>query len=106
MCEKDGYIERYYVEDPNDKVDLTIKDMQRYTRNLIEEETNLGSMIESALKSNQKEDEQAAQSTETDIVDMEDLSLEDIEKQVVSDQDFMEFSEFLEREGLTSEDLE
>jgi hypothetical protein len=27
MCEKQGYIERFYVEQPNDKVDFTIKDM-------------------------------------------------------------------------------
>jgi hypothetical protein len=27
MCEKQGYIERYYIESPNDKVDFTIQDM-------------------------------------------------------------------------------
>jgi hypothetical protein len=27
LCEKQGYIERFYVDDPNDKVDATIKDM-------------------------------------------------------------------------------
>ncbi|MBR4845242.1 MAG: hypothetical protein IKU98_02350, partial [Bacteroidaceae bacterium] len=41
MCEKQGYIERYYTDNPKDKVDITIQDMQRYTRTLIEEETNL-----------------------------------------------------------------
>ena len=24
LCEKEGYIERYYIEKPNDKVDFTI----------------------------------------------------------------------------------
>ena len=57
LCEKDGYIERYYVESPNDKVDLTIQDMQRYTRTLIEEETNISTMVEKALRENAKEDE-------------------------------------------------
>ena len=37
LCEKQGYIERFYIDQPNDKVDLTIQDMQRYTRTLIEE---------------------------------------------------------------------
>nr|DAM75999.1 MAG TPA: hypothetical protein [Caudoviricetes sp.] len=46
MCEKQGYIERYYIDTPNDKVDFTIKDMQKYTRTLIERETNLGNMID------------------------------------------------------------
>jgi hypothetical protein len=27
MCEKKGYIERFYIESPNDRVDLTIQDM-------------------------------------------------------------------------------
>lgn len=27
MCEKEGYIERYYIDSPNDKVDFTIQDM-------------------------------------------------------------------------------
>jgi hypothetical protein len=27
LCEKEGYIERYYIESPKDKVDLTIADM-------------------------------------------------------------------------------
>ena len=52
MCEKEGYIERYYIDSPNDKVDFTIQDMQRYTRSLIEDETNLGSMVEKALREN------------------------------------------------------
>jgi len=27
MCEKQGYIERFYIDQPNDKVDFTIQDM-------------------------------------------------------------------------------
>ena len=50
MCEKQGYIERYYIESPKDRVDLTIADMQRYTRTLVEEETNLTLMVEKALR--------------------------------------------------------
>ena len=57
LCEKQGYIERFYIDSPNDKVDLTIQDMQRYTRTLIEEETNLSNMVELALKQIQKEEE-------------------------------------------------
>ena len=93
MCEKQGYIERYYVEQPNDKVDLTILDMQRYTRTLIEEETNLTLMVEKALRENAKED--ADNEDAEDIVDDIDLSLEDLEK-VIKDQDFSDFEEFLE----------
>jgi hypothetical protein len=27
LCERQGYIERFYIDEPNDKVDETIKDM-------------------------------------------------------------------------------
>ena len=27
LCEKEGYIERFYIDSPNDKVDITIRDM-------------------------------------------------------------------------------
>ena len=97
MCEKQGYIERYYIESPNDKVDFTIQDMQRYTRTLIEEETNLSTMIEAALRQNAKEDDDSQNNNEDEIIDDVDLDIEDLEKQI-SDKDFEEFSEFIDDE--------
>lgn len=102
MCEKQGYIERYYIEQPNDKVDFTIQDMQRYTRTLIEEETNLSSMIEQALKQNAKEDQDAANNTEDSIIDDADLSIEELEK-TLEDKDFTDFNNFLEDEAAEDE---
>jgi hypothetical protein len=90
LCEKQGYIERYYVDSPKDKVDLTIQDMQRYTRTLIEEETNLTLMVEKALRENAKEDKTDASADVSDIVDIDDLSLEDLEKSI-KDSDYTEF---------------
>lgn len=93
MCEREGYIERYYNEQPNDRVDLTIKDMQRYTRTLIEEETSLGAMVEKAIRENAKEDEANAQNTEDTIIDDAELSIEDLEK-TIKDDDYLEFEDF------------
>ena len=101
LCEKDGYIERYYVESPNDKVDLTIQDMQRYTRTLIEEETNLSTMVEKALRENAKEDEEDAKNNESDIIDEADLSIEDLEK-TLKDEDYTDFEDF--KDELAQED--
>ena len=98
MCEKQGYIERYYVESPKDRVDLTIADMQRYTRTLIEEETNLPVMVEKALREIEKEDKDNAANTEDEIVDDIELSLEDLEA-TLKDKDFEDFDEFLEEEA-------
>ena len=97
LCEKEGYIERYYIEKPNDKVDFTIQDMQRYTKTLIEEETNLSNMIEMALKQNAKEDEDEKNQLDADIVDDADLSIEELEKSL-KDEDFEDFEEFKENE--------
>ena len=98
MCEKQGYIERYYIESPKDRVDLTIADMQRYTRTLVEEETNLTLMVEKALRDIEKEDKDNAENTEYSIVDDLIVDLSDIEK-TIKDSDFTEFDEFLEEEA-------
>lgn len=98
LCEKEGYIERFYVNEPNDRVDETIKDMQRYTKTLIEKETNLSALIEQAVKQNMKED--ADNSEDTDEIIFDDL--DEVEKEL-NDEDFEEFNEFLDEEG--NEDL-
>lgn len=105
LCEKDGFIARYYVGEPNDKVDQTILDMKRYTKTLITEETNLGNLIEEAIKSNQREDEAAANADDTDtgLTDEEDL-IEELEEQL-RDEDFEEYSEFLDNEEASDADL-
>ena len=103
LCEKQGYIERYYIESPKDRVDLTIADMQRYTKTLVEEETNLSIMVEKALRDIEKEDEANAENTEDMIIDDIDLSLEDLEK-TLKDQDYVDFQEFLDEEAEADSD--
>lgn len=102
ICEKQGYIERFYSDTPNDKVDLTIQDMQRYTRTLIEEETNLTLMVEKAIRDNEKEDQKNAENTEDEIVDDIDLSLEDLER-TIKDKDFEEFEDFVDNQASEDE---
>ena len=104
LCEKQGYIERYYIESPKDRVDLTIADMQRYTRTLIEEETNLPNMVEKALREIDKEDKANAENTEDSIVDDIDFSLEDLEA-TIKDQDFSDFEDFLEDSAAADADF-
>ena len=101
ICEKDGFIPRYYVGEPNDKVDQTIIDMKRYTRTLITEETNLGNLIEEAIKNNQKEDEAEKEAA---LLDSETLDIEELEEEL-RDQDFEDYSEFLENEEASDADL-
>ena len=91
ICEKEGFIERYYTDGPKDRVDETIRDMKDYTRSLVVEEMNLGNLIENAVK------EMAAQEAKEEDEDVdEDLSLEEIE--ALKDSDYLEFSDFIDAE--------
>ena len=72
--------------------------MQRYTRTLIEDETNISTMVEKALRENAKEDEEKAKNAENDIVDDADLSIEELEK-TLKDSDYTDFEEFKEQEA-------
>ena len=91
LCEKEGYIERFYIDNPNDKVDITIRDMQKYTKDLVEKETNLSSMIEQAIKNNMREDE-------NDEEDDDEIIFDDDIFGELSDSDFEDFNKFLEEE--------
>lgn len=102
LCEKEGFIPRYYIGEPNDKVDETIRDMQRYTTTLVNEELNLGNLIEQAIKQNAREDEEALLANDEDITD-EDVIAE-IESEL-HDEDYEDFNEFLDNEAATDEDL-
>ena len=73
-------------------------DMKRYTKTLIMEETNLGNLIEEAIKNNMKEDEAAKQNSEDGINLDEDDIVEELEGQL-HDQDFEEYSDFLDNEA-------
>ena len=75
--------------------------MQRYTRTLIEEETNISTMVEKALRENAKEDEEDAKNNESDIIDEADLSIEDLEK-TLKDEDYTDFEDF--KDELAQED--
>lgn len=92
MCEKDGYIEKYYIDKPRDKVDATLEDMKRYTNNLISGESDLITMIENAIRQNIREDE-AAKDNNEDIVD-DDLSIDDIEEEL-KDSDIIDYNDFI-----------
>jgi len=57
MCEKDGFIPRFHADEPLDKADRVIQDMQKYTHDLITEELGLENLIENAVKNMERERE-------------------------------------------------
>ena len=98
LCEREGFIPRYYIDEPNDKVDRTLQDLQSYTRDLINEETNLSSMIEHALREIEKDKENEAKLESDDGTDDEEAFesslFEDGSEKVLRDEDFAAFNEF------------
>jgi uncharacterized protein YaaN involved in tellurite resistance len=95
ICEKDGFIPKYYTAGPQDHVDRVLEDMQRYTRTLIENEAGLSQMIENAMKQMEDEAERIKEAGEASEED-EEASLFDYEKPVLEDEDFADFQEFEE----------
>ncbi len=98
ICERDGFIPRYYVEKPADKIDLVLKDMQGYTRTLVMEEMGLGSMIENAVR--QIEQDKEKEEAEDKLSDDEYADLFNSEDDdIITAEDFEEFNEFQEEEA-------
>lgn len=99
ICEKEGFIPRYYTDGPQDKVDRTLEDLQGYTKTLVMEEMNLGNMIESSMKEIMADKEREAQvdadGNEEDEAFEEQLFSESSD-QLLSDEDFMAFDEMEE----------
>ena len=102
VCEKDGFIPRYYVEKPEDRIDLILKDLQGYTRTLVMEEMGLGNMIENAVK--QIEQDREKENAEGELSEDEYADLFNDENEVLSTADFEEFNEFQAND--VNEDLE
>ena len=99
VCEKQGFIPRYYVDGPQDRVDETLQDMKNYTRTLVTEEMNLGNLIENAVKEMAKaENKEEDEDIEDEIMTMEELD-------ELKDEDFIEQNEFLDGESSTDKDL-
>ena len=98
LCERDGFIPRYYVDSPKDRVDETILDLQNYTKTLVVEEMNLGNLIEGAVREMVREENKE----EDEDVDDEMLDFDSIEE--IKDQDFDEFNDFVEEESVNDEE--
>ena len=89
ICEKEGFIPRFHTDDPMDRVDETLADLKYYTKTLVTEEMNLGNLIENAIKEMAKEE---AKEEDEDIED-EIMSLDEIN--LLKDEDFAEYGDFL-----------
>ncbi len=102
VCERDGFIPRYYVDQPNDHIDLVLKDLQGYTKTLVTEEMGLGNMIENALKQIEQDKEKEETSDELSADEYDDLFNENAE--MLNAEDFVEYNDFIDSD--VNEDVE
>lgn len=100
MCEREGFIPRYYTDGPKDKPDETLADLRNYTHRLVTEEMNLGNLIESAARTMAREE---AKEEDEETTDIEDLDLHELEEEVLTDNDFLNHYQFIEDEQADDE---
>ena len=97
ICEKDGFIPRFCTDIPQDKVDMTLRDMNEYVRKLVTQDLGFGQQIEDALRKIQiqkemNEEAERRQEEEGDDYDPYATSSE------LADEDIANFYEHLEKQ--------
>lgn len=76
MCERDGFIPRFCTDIPQDKVDITLKDMNNYVNKLVTQDLGFGQQIEDALKKIQIQQEMNENAEDIDLEDLDEIPQE------------------------------
>lgn len=97
ICEKDGFIPRFCTDIPQDKVDMTLRDMNEYVRKLVTQDLGFGQQIEDALRKIQiqKEMNEEAEKRQAEEGDDYDPYASTSE---LADEDIAQFYEHLEKQ--------
>ena len=107
ICEKQGFIPKYYTDGPQDKVDRVVEDLRKYTKDLVSNETNLDTMFESAQRQIEEEQERITNAAEAGENNAEEEDkLFDYDDYELTDKDYEDMSDFIEAEALSDEEVE
>ena len=93
MCEREGFIPRFATDIPQDKVDITLRDMNEYVQKLVTQDLGFGQQIEDALKKIQIQKE----------MQQEDNGFWQDEEDTLDDEDYQEY--FAEVEAQKEQDM-
>lgn len=85
ICEQDGFIPRFATDIPQDKVDVTLQDMQNYLHKLVTQDLGFGQQIEDSLKKIMLQKEMNSAADQDEVEELQD-------------EDFQAFSEEKERQ--------
>lgn len=97
ICEKDGFIPRYCTDIPQDKVDLTLRDMNEYVRKLVTQDLGFGQQIEDALRKIQIQKEMNEEATRLQEEEGDDYDPY-LSATELADDDIANFYEHLEKQ--------
>lgn len=97
ICEMDGFIPKYYTDGPQDKADRLLQDLERYTANLVTNESNLTTMMERAVVQMNEEEARIAAAAEKGDEDNEN-EMFDYDKPAFEEADYSEFKDFQEEQ--------
>ena len=91
MAEEEGFIPRFDISVPQDIIDATMRDMERYLNTLVREEQGLGNLIEVAISQMKREEEANAELEAA-------LEGESLVEEDLTDEDYIDFYEFQEED--------
>ena len=89
ICERDGFIPRFATDIPQDKVDMTLKDMNEYVRKLVTQDLGFGQQIEDSLKKIMLQNEMNKEAEERQAEEGEDY--DPYAPNELSDQDIVDY---------------
>lgn len=90
ICEREGFIPRYATDIPQDKVDVTLKDMNNYVRKLVTQDLGFGQQIEDSIKKLQIQKEMREQE--------DDFDFDEDEVDGLKDKDYEEYFEEIQEQ--------
>ena len=97
MCEREGFIPRFPTDIPQDKVDLTLKDMNKYIYKLVTQDLGFGQQIEDALQKIKVQQE---------IHESKQMSLDaDANPEELIDEDYEEFYQSINKQKQADLDM-
>lgn len=90
ICEREGFIPRFATDIPQDKVDVTLKDMNNYVRKLVTQDLGFGQQIEDSIKKLQIQKEMREQE--------DDFDFDEDEVDGLKDKDYEEYFEEIQEQ--------
>ena len=93
ICERDGFIPKFYIDAPKDKADRVLQDMQKYTQDLVANESGLSVMMERAVAQIEEEEARIKAAAEAGD-DADEEAMFNYEKPAFELEDYSEFKDF------------